>query len=267
MDIPSPASSPNRTATQPESTACAGSPNFGLVVPAFREAENIRALLERIRGSLDPLRIPYEVIVVDDDSRDGTEEIVREFAASDPRFRFACRTGERGLGGAVRFGWTLACAEVLGVIDADLQHPPELLPALWARLQSGKDLALASRYVARSHVSDWHPLRQMLSRGAIALTARLQKKDIRVEDPISGFFLLRRECLRNVELQTNGFKLLLEILVRANVNSVVEVPFNFAPRRAGLSKASWREGVDYLRLLARLFAERRSRQLSAVRHR
>src|SRR5882757_1571269 len=192
---------------------------LALVVPTLHEAANIRTVLERIRGSLDPLGIPYEVIVVDDNSQDGTADIVGEISRSDPRVRLLVRTGARGLGGAVVHGWEKSDAEIVGVIDADSQHPPELLPQLWKAMEGGTDLALASRYAAHGSAEDWNKLRRGVSRLAIWLTLPFQKPKIRVQDPMSGFFLLRRTCLRDIEIETQGFKILLEILVRGRVGS------------------------------------------------
>jgi dolichol-phosphate mannosyltransferase len=145
---------------------------------------------------------------------------------------------------------------VLGVIDADLQHPPELLPQLWQAVKAGGDVVLASRYAPQGGLENWHPARHLLSRAAIWMTYPLQKKGIRVKDPMAGFFMVRRSCLREVELHNKGFKILLEILVRGKVNSVTEVPFTFGPRRAGTSKANLAVGLDYFRLLCRLWWER-----------
>ena len=99
---------------------------LALVIPTLYEAGNIRPLLERARRTLDALGIPYELIVVDDDSRDGTDAIVDEFAGEDRRVRLLTRVGQRGLAGAVIHGWANTDASILGVMDADLQHPPEL---------------------------------------------------------------------------------------------------------------------------------------------
>jgi dolichol-phosphate mannosyltransferase len=225
---------------------------LALVVPTLHEAANIRTVLERIRGSLDPLGIPYEVIVVDDNSQDGTADIVGQISGSDPRVRLLVRTGARGLGGAVVHGWEQSDAEIVGVIDADSQHPPELLPQLWNAMEGGTDLALASRYAAQGGSEDWNTMRRGVSRLAIWLTLPFQKPKIRVQDPMSGFFLLRRTCLRDIEIETQGFKILLEILVRGKVSSVTEVPFSFGRRKAGNSKAGIKEGLDYLFLLGRL---------------
>ncbi len=229
---------------------------LAIVVPTLREAGNIRVLLERIRQSLDPLGIPYEVIVVDDDSRDGIEAIVQEISASDPRVRLLVRKGERSLAGAVIYGWSQTDAEILGVIDADLQHPPELLPELWKEVERGTDIVLASRYARKGGLAGWHPARHLVSCMAIWLTYPLQKPGIQVKDPMTGFFMVRRSCLQNISLNGRGFKILLEILIRANVRSVAEIPFTFGSRYAGASKASLRVGIDYLALLYALWANR-----------
>lgn len=229
---------------------------LALVVPTLREAENIRAVLDRIRQSLDHLGFAYEIIVVDDDSRDGIDTIVQEMAATDPRVRILVRTGERGLGGAVLYGWRHTDADVLGVIDADLQHPPELLPELWKEVESGTDVVLASRYAPQGGLENWHPARHLLSRMMIWLTYPLQKPGIHVKDPMAGFFMVRRSCLKDIELHNRGFKILLEILVRGKVRTVREIPFTFGPRRAGTSKASLRVGLEYFGLLCRLWRER-----------
>jgi dolichol-phosphate mannosyltransferase len=228
---------------------------LALVLPTLHEAGNIKAVLQRVRSSLDPLGIPYEVIVVDDDSQDGTSEIVHEISESDPRVRLLVRSNARGLGGAVVHGWERSQAEIVGVIDADLQHPPELLPQLWKAIEAGADLALASRYAAPGGLRDWNLVRRGLSRMAIWLTQPLQKPEIRVQDPMTGFFLVRRACIRDIALETQGFKILLEILVRGEVRSAVEIPFSFGLRKAGSSKAGIKEGLDYIFLLGRLWRE------------
>jgi dolichol-phosphate mannosyltransferase len=240
----------------PASVMTTPAPRLALIIPTLREAENIRVVLDRVRASLDPLGMTYEILIVDDDSGDGIEAIVAEIAAEDPRVRLLVRKGERGLGGAVLHGWKHSDADVLGVIDADLQHPPELLPRLWQAVESGSDVVLASRYAPQGGLDNWHPVRHLLSRAAIWMTYPLQNKNIRVQDPMAGFFMVRRSSLREVELHNKGFKILLEILVRGKVNSVTEVPFTFGPRRAGTSKANLAVGLDYFGLLWRLWRER-----------
>jgi dolichol-phosphate mannosyltransferase len=231
-------------------------PKLAIVIPAFREAGNIRELLERIQRSVDPLGVTYESIVVDDDSGDGIESLVKELSDKDPRIRLLVRKNVRGLAGAIMYGWHNTDAEILGAIDADLQHPPELLPQLWHALQSGADSVVASRYAPQSSRPNWNRFRHLVSQLAIWMARPLQKPAIRVWDPMSGFFLVRRSCIETVPFQTEGFKILLEILARGKIRSVVEVPFTFGKRHAGKSKASPRVAIDYLRLLMRLWRER-----------
>src|SRR5215471_11659398 len=119
---------------------------FGLVIPTLNEAGNIPVLLNRIHSALSNAPLDYEVIVVDDDSQDGTTEAVRAYAQRNQRTRLLVRKGQRGLAGAVIHGWEQADANLLGVIDADLQHPPEVLPSLLRPVLDGADIAVASRY-------------------------------------------------------------------------------------------------------------------------
>ncbi len=226
---------------------------LGLVIPAFREAENLRDLLNGVRAALGTLAIAYEILVVDDDSRDGTSEIVSSIADEDARVRLLVRTHERGLSGAILHGWQHTDATILGVMDADLQHPPELLPQLIAKVLDGRDVAIGSRYAAGGSRGWWNPIRVLSSAAAVWATRPLQPRSRRVQDPLSGIFLVRRRCIENIGFQAAGFKLLLEILVRGRIRSVEEVPFAFARRRAGRSKANLKVAWDYLALLARLY--------------
>jgi dolichol-phosphate mannosyltransferase len=230
--------------------------NFALVIPALREAQNLPGLLARIRAALDSTEANYEILVVDDDSRDGTEEIVSAISLADPRVHLLIRKGERGLSGAVLYGWRHTDAAILGVMDADLQHPPELLPALLSAIRTGNDMAIGSRYTAGGELGKWNPIRKLLSTLAVWATWPIQRPGVRAHDPMTGFFLLRRECIDGIEFQPSGFKLLLEILVRGRIRSVAEIPLAFGLRAQGTSKANFKVGWDYAKLLARLYAER-----------
>ena len=236
---------------------------LGLVIPTLNEKANIGILLERLRAELDRMPVDYELIVADDDSQDGTPLVVQKYAQADSRIKLATRKGERGLAGAVLFGWNCTDADLLGVIDADLQHPPELLPKLVQALLQGKDMAVASRYIAGDGTEGWSLARRWLSRAGTWVTLPLQRREIRVRDPLSGFFVLRRECIKGVALQPQGFKLLLEILVRGKIRSIVEVPYQFGLRHSGTSKASLRVGLEYVQLLGRLSRHALSRAASS----
>ncbi|MFZ0631744.1 MAG: polyprenol monophosphomannose synthase [Acidobacteriaceae bacterium] len=231
-------------------------PALALVIPTLREAKNIRPLLDRVRAALDPCGFAYEVIVVDDQSGDGIEAIVAEIGADDPRVRCIVRSCERGLAGAVLRGWAESDAALLAVMDADLQHPPELLPSLWSELAAGADLVVGSRYTCGGSLRGWPPVRHLISRIAVWMTVPVQRAGMRVCDPMSGFFMVRRSCIERIELQKTGFKILLEILSRAEIHSVVEVPFPFGRRHAGASKAGVRVAFEYVALLVRLYRQR-----------
>lgn len=226
---------------------------LGLVVPTLNEVGNLELLLTRIREALSSMRTPYEVLIVDDGSTDGTQELAATLGKSDPRIKLLIRSDQKGLAGAVIHGWCFTDAELLGVIDADLQHPPELLPALVQGVAGdGKDIAIGSRYVHTRKVKGWNPLRLAISRVSTWATLPLQKDHLRIKDPMSGFFVLRRECIEGVKLQPEGFKLLLEILVRGRIRSAVEVPFEFGLRHAGESKADFKVALHYFSLLGQL---------------
>ena len=229
---------------------------LALVIPTLYEAGNIRPLLERARRTLDALGIPYELIVVDDDSRDGIDAIVDDFAGEDRRVRLLTRVGQRGLAGAVIHGWANTDASILGVMDADLQHPPELLGQMWKALTGGADVVVASRYAPQGSRPNWNRFRHLLSQVSIWMTLPLQRPGVRVSDPMSGFFLVRRSAIEKLQLQQQGFKILLEVLVCGDIRSAVEIPFRFGHRQAGRSKANLRVGLDYLLLLGRLWKRR-----------
>jgi dolichol-phosphate mannosyltransferase len=242
------------TGRAPFDSSLAAPLKLALVIPTLCEAENIGRVLGMVRAALDPLLIDYEIIVVDDDSRDGTADLVSRVARVDDRVRLLVRKGERGLSGAVLDGWRATDADVLGVMDADLQHPPELLPSLVAAIAQGRDLAIGSRYTPGGELGGWNPLRKLLSSAAVWATWPLQRRRLRAKDPMSGFFLVRRTAVDRIEFQRAGFKLLLEILVRARLATVEEVPFIFGSRFRGSSKANFKVAWDYGKLLARLYA-------------
>lgn len=225
---------------------------FVLVVPTLNEAGNIDNVLSQVTVALLSTPFNYEIIVVDDGSTDGTAEKVRGWNQRDPRVRVLSRSGEKGLAGAVLYGWGQSRADLLGVMDADLQHPPDVLPRLLEQVEQA-DIAIASRY-AHDHGTDgWNPIRVVLSRlSTLAVGPLISQKHIRVTDPMSGFFIVRRRCIEGLTFQTTGFKLLVEILVRGHIRTVREVPYHFGLRQAGKSKAGAAVAFHYLRLLSRL---------------
>ncbi len=226
--------------------------SLALVIPTIDEVGNIDRLLSELTDALSGTDYEYEIVVVDDGSTDGTVERVQNWTKRDPRIRVIARAGERGLAGAVLYGWSQSRANLLGVIDADLQHPPELLPELLKAAEQA-DIAIASRYARSQGTKGWNPLRAAVSRLSTLVAAPLiSKKNLGVTDPMSGFFVIHRRCIEGLTFQTTGFKLLLEILVRGRIQKALEVPYHFGLRRAGRSKASATVAFHYLHLLGRL---------------
>jgi dolichol-phosphate mannosyltransferase len=228
---------------------------LALVIPTLNEAGNLPTLFSRIQKTLDPLQIDYELIVVDDGSSDGTADVAREFAHGDQRIRVFVRKGQRGLAGAVIHGWSHTDATLLGAIDADLQHPPEVLPLLLKPVLNGNDIAIASRYINGNadSISEWNKFRAFVSRCSTLVTSPfLQRRHLHVKDPLSGFFIVRRGCIDDLQLQPEGFKILLEILVKGNIHKPIEVPFHFATRKSGKSKADFKVAFHYFSLLGKL---------------
>lgn len=227
---------------------------LSLVLPTFNERENLRELVARVRAVLDE-RLPgdYEMIVVDDDSPDRTWELAEELAADVPTLRVLRRTDARGLASAVVDGWTMGRGRILGVIDADLQHPPETLAKMLDHVMADADLAVASRRAEGGGVGEWSLSRQLLSRGAQALGVAILPEVVgRISDPMSGYFLVRREAVAGARLKPLGYKILIEVIARGAVNRIAEVAYVFNVRQHGESKVSRRQYLDYLRHLWRL---------------
>jgi dolichol-phosphate mannosyltransferase len=227
---------------------------LSVVIPTFNERESLPALVDQ----LDRLLFPYlgdgfELVVVDDDSPDRTWEAAASLRARCPRLRVVRRRGERGLASAVVRGWQAAQGDVLAVIDADLQHPPEPMIELWREIERGADLAVASRHVAGGGVSDWSLARRLLSRGAQALGLVVLPGVLgRVTDPLSGYFMVRRRAIAGVVLRPAGYKILVEVLGRGRVRWIAEVGYVFREREDGKSKVTGGTYVAYLRHLLRL---------------
>ncbi|HLO48125.1 MAG TPA: glycosyltransferase [Kamptonema sp.] len=231
---------------------------FSLVIPTYNESKNVRTIVGQLSKLLDSM-IPdeYELIVVDDDSPDRTWEVAEAIAPDYPQLRVMRRQQERGLSTAVIRGWQAARGEILGVIDADLQHPPQTLLQLLGEIQRGADLAVASRHVAEGGVSDWSALRRVLSRGAQLLGLILLPGVVgRVSDPMSGYFMVRRTCIAEKKLNPAGYKILIEVLGRGNIRWIGEVGYVFQERQQGESKVTWKQYVEYLQHLVRLRLDR-----------
>lgn len=249
--------------TSPDSpSAAVAPPVLSLVIPTYNEGHNIQPLIRQLVELLDRvLQNQYELVVVDDDSPDYTWKLAQEMQSRYPHVRVMRRQHERGLSTAVIRGWQVAQGQILGVIDGDRQHPPEVLLNLIEAIDYGADLAVASRHVEGGGVSDWSPLRRVLSRGAQVLGLLILPNVLgRVSDPMSGYFLVRRTAIANTTLKPLGYKILLEVLGRGRIQQVAEVGYVFQERQDGESKVTWKQYVEYLLHLVRLRFQRHQNQ-------
>jgi dolichol-phosphate mannosyltransferase len=228
-----------------------------MVVPTYNERERLGELLSALFEAAGAARVDLEVIVVDDNSPDGTGDLADRLAETRPRLRVVHRTGKLGLGTAVVAGFAIASADVVGVMDADFSHPPALVPRLYAALRDhDADVVVASRYVPGGSTPDWPWRRRVLSRVACLLARPLSP----IRDAASGFFLIRAAIAGSVSIKAGGFKICLELLVRAWPIRLVEVPYRFDDRELGESKMSLREAAGYLVQLKDLYRLRLSRR-------
>lgn len=238
-------------------------PSVSVIVPTFREAENVVELIERIERVRAAALPELDLTIVDDDSDDGTADVVRR--AARPWVTLHVRRGERGLSTAVIAGLQRSRGDTLVVMDADLSHPPERIGDLVACLDRGDEFALGSRYVSGGSTNArWSLYRALNSRIATILAHSLT----RVHDPMSGFFALRRSTFeQSATLNPLGYKIGLELLVKCRCQRVSEVPIQFAERTRGKSKLTLAQQWLYLRHLARLLRfrwhDRGSRKVGA----
>lgn len=217
-------------------------PLLTVVIPTYNEAAVIADTLDKLVKVLENAKVDYEIIVVDDNSPDGTSAVVEEYSKVNPRVRLIVRRSERGLASAVFAGIMAARGSYIVVMDADQQHPPEKVPELLRKaVEGGYDIVVASRYRPGGGVEGWSRIRYLMSRIA-TLAARLLVREARgTTDPMSGFFLLKKDIIYNInedKLNLKGFKILFEILSKYEGGDlrVGEVPYIFRPRAAGTSK-------------------------------
>jgi dolichol-phosphate mannosyltransferase len=220
-----------------------------VVVPTYREAESIPHLLARLKAVRESSGLDIEVLLMDDDSRDGSEELVASLGL--PWAKIITRKSNRGLSHAVLDGLKLSNREVLVVMDADLSHPPEKIPEMLTSLDQGMEVAVGSRFAdGGSTADDWGPLRWLNSRVATLLALPLTT----LSDPMSGFFALRRTTLaRGRDFNPIGYKILLEVIIKCHCRRVIDIPIHFDNRRFGESKLSFGEQLKYVRHLRRLY--------------
>jgi dolichol-phosphate mannosyltransferase len=237
-----------------------------VVVPTYNERATVSGLLRGLASAVGRGPGTCEVLVIDDSSPDGTGQVAAGVAAEIQNVlpvNVITRPGKSGLASAVLEGVRRARGHVIVVMDSDLSHPPETVPALLRVVAGGADIAVGSRYVSGGGVRRWPWRRRVMSRGATWMAQGVL--GVRAADPMSGFFAARRRLFEDAPIQGLGYKILLELLVLHPGASVVEVPYVFTERADGRSKLDAAEVVNYLRLLGRLRVRRGGARRPAAR--
>ncbi len=241
---------------------CRPAPALSIIVPTYNERDRLGDLVDAVFAAYAKRGLDGELVIVDDNSPDGTGALADELATRH-RIQVIHRRGKLGLGTAVIEGFEAARAPIVGVIDADLSHPPDLLPSMLLIMQrTSADVVIGSRYIPGGGTKNWPLGRLVLSRLACVLAHVLTP----VSDATSGFFLIRRDLARGVKISAGGFKICLELLVRGRAASIVEVPYVFVGRTAGESKMNVKEATGFLQQLRDLRAFTRQHPPLNQRH-
>jgi dolichol-phosphate mannosyltransferase len=224
-------------------------PQVTIIVPTYREVENLPHLIDRVSKLRIEQKLEIDLFIMDDDSRDGSVELVT--SRPEKWVHLIVRTGHWGLSPAVLEGMKLAQSQFLVCMDADLSHPPEVLPEMIAKLNEGAELVVGSRYIEGGTTSgEWGILRWINSRIATLLARPLTN----LQDPMSGFFALRRSTFESGRnFNPVGYKIGLEIMIKCRCERVIEIPIHFEDRRFGKSKLSLHQQLRYLQHLCRLY--------------
>ncbi len=225
------------------------SPSVSVIVPTYKEVENLPLLSERLERVRQNHNLSLELLIMDDDSQDGTEELVSSI--NKDWITLVVRKKQRGLSQAVLEGLQSARGEVLVVMDADLSHPPEKIPEMLVALEKGADFVMGSRYVTGGLTgASWGLFRWLNSRVATILARPLTS----VKDPMSGFFALPRTTFESAcDLNPIGYKIGLELMVKCDLFCIEEIPIHFENRQFGESKLTLTQQKKYLQHLCRLF--------------
>lgn len=224
-----------------------------IIIPTYNEKDNLPLLVNSIFNVLNENFLDSELIIVDDNSPDGTGRIAEDLSKKYDKINVIHRRGKEGLSSAVMEGFKYAKGEIIGVMDADLSHPPEIIPALVQPiLDNESEFVIASRYMEKEKIKSWPLIRKITSAGATILARPLTN----VRDPMSGFFFFKKNVINGIELSPIGYKIMLEILVKGKYKTFKEIPFTFKDRYKGESKLDWNEHFNYVSHLLKLYVYR-----------
>ena len=222
---------------------------ISIVVPTYNEKDNICPLLARIHGALGS--IPHEVIFVDDPT-DETPKVIADIAQDDPTVVLRHRDDEKGLATAVVLGFKLAKGDYVACMDADLQHPPEVLLDMYAAMRAHADMAIPSRFIPGGSDGGLDLYRKIVS-GSARYMGKIILPCLRhISDPTSGLFMIRRELLKDAVLNPIGWKIMVEVIAMCPVKKVLETPYAFHDRESGESKLSTKVSLQFIRQLFHL---------------
>ena len=221
-----------------------------VVIPTYNEAGGIEQLISALTDVFARANIKGEIVVVDDNSPDGTGALVDSLASRYP-VRCVHRAGKLGLASAVIDGWATCSSQIIGVMDADFSHDPKIIPTMVDAIRNGEcELAIGSRYIPGGGITNWPWRRRVTSRVAIMLAMPLTP----VKDITSGFLFCKRSVIDGVTLDPIGFKIGLEVIMKGKYRKAKEVPYVFTDRRHGSSKLNSNEIANYLKQLGKIYA-------------
>jgi dolichol-phosphate mannosyltransferase len=213
-----------------------------VIIPTFNEEANIRKIVSEVDEVLSKSSLNGEILVVDDNSPDGTIGIVNELKKTKKNLNLIVRPADRGLSQSVADGFVHASSDIFVVIDADLSHPPALIPVMYYGIKAGNDIVIGSRYMEGGGIKKWPIKRRLISLGATFI-GRLLFPDI--TDPVSGFFAVRKSVVAQAQLKPRGYKILLEVLGKGVWENDKEIPFEFSDRQIGASKLKIKTIIEY----------------------
>lgn len=220
---------------------------ISIMLPTYNERENLPILIEKIIS----LKLNVKLIIIDDNSPDGTGKLADKLAEKYKNIRVYHRYHEKGLGSAIKFGFEKTRSDFVGVMDTDLSHNPKTIVEIFKKIKEGADFIIGSRYVDGGGIREWPFLRRFISKIATWMVKPLTH----VKDPMSGFFFIKKDVIRNMEINPESCKICLDIIVRGRYKKIVEVPYIFTNRKKGKTKIfTPREIMKYLKYIAYLYS-------------
>lgn len=221
---------------------------ISVIVPTYNEKENLIQFVNEVKANMGK-KVNYEIIVVDDNSPDGTGEIADDLSMKNNSIKVIHRPQKMGLSSAIIDGLKVSDGEYIIVSDGDLQHSPTLFREFQNEIQNGFDLVIASRYIQGAKIDGWSLFRRSISMGATLFAHLLIPETRKINDPLSGYFIFKKSLIESTNLSGIGWKFLLELIANSRFEKNIEVPYIFKIRTNGKSKLKLSDYMDYLKLI------------------